>query len=87
MAIHPLDQVLRRVAALPNTTIDSPGLDRCHGRTGTRRAGRAFLVAPLETALNLLSVTSCDPFSDITNQDMLQAFDEVAACEEIVSVL
>jgi hypothetical protein len=28
-----------------------------------------------------------DPFAEVTNQDMLQAFDETAACDAIVTVI
>ncbi|MGI8796445.1 MAG: hypothetical protein ACR2IR_07715 [Acidimicrobiia bacterium] len=43
-------------------------------------------VAALEVAINLLSTTAGDPFSEVTNQDLLEAFDEESSCEEIVTV-
>jgi hypothetical protein len=43
-------------------------------------------VATLEVAVNLLSTTAGDPFSEVTNQDLLEAFDEESSCEEIVTV-
>jgi hypothetical protein len=43
-------------------------------------------VAALEVAINLLSTTAADPFSEVTNQDLLGAFDEEPACEDIVTV-
>lgn len=43
-------------------------------------------VAVLEVAVNLLSTTAGDPFSEITDQDLLRAFDEENSCEDIVTV-
>ncbi|HUF85066.1 MAG TPA: hypothetical protein VMQ81_10790 [Acidimicrobiia bacterium] len=43
-------------------------------------------VAVLEVAINLLSTTAGDPFSEVTNQDLLAAFDETKSCEDIVTV-
>jgi len=43
-------------------------------------------VSALEVAVNLLTTTAGDPFSEVTNQDLLQAFDEEKACSEIVTV-
>ena len=43
-------------------------------------------VAALEVAISLLSTTAGDPFSEVTNQDLLEAFDEESSCEEIVTV-
>jgi hypothetical protein len=43
-------------------------------------------VASLEVAINLLSTTAGDPFSEVTNQDLLQAFDEEKSCADIVTV-
>jgi hypothetical protein len=43
-------------------------------------------VAQLEVAVNLLTTTAGDPFSTVTNQDLLQAFDEEPACEDVVTV-
>jgi hypothetical protein len=43
-------------------------------------------VAALEVAINLLGTTAGDPFGEVTNQDLLGAFDEEPACEDIVTV-
>jgi hypothetical protein len=43
-------------------------------------------VAALEVAINLLSTTAGDPFSEVTNQDLLEAFDGERSCEDIVTV-
>jgi len=43
-------------------------------------------VAALEVAVNVLSTTAGDPFSEITNQDLLGAFDKERSCEDIVTV-
>ena len=43
-------------------------------------------VAQLEVAVNLLATTAGDPFSTVTNQELLKAFDEEPACEDVVTV-
>jgi hypothetical protein len=43
-------------------------------------------VAQLEVAVNLRETTTGDPFNEVTNQDLLEAFDEEPSCEEIVTV-
>jgi hypothetical protein len=43
-------------------------------------------VVTLEVAINLLSTTAGDPFSEVTNQDLLGAFDEEPSCDDVVTV-
>ncbi|MCI0634809.1 MAG: hypothetical protein L0206_12960 [Actinobacteria bacterium] len=43
-------------------------------------------VTALEVAFNLLSTTAGDPFSEVTNQDLLQALDEESRCADVVTV-
>jgi len=40
----------------------------------------------LEVAINLLSTTAGDPFSEVTNQDLLAAFAEEPSCDDVVTV-
>jgi hypothetical protein len=43
-------------------------------------------LAIFESAINILSATLSDPFSTITDQDLLAAFSEEPSCEEVVTV-
>jgi hypothetical protein len=43
-------------------------------------------VATFEVAVQTLGVTASDPFSEVTNQDLLQAFDGEKSCDDIVTV-
>ncbi len=43
-------------------------------------------VSTFGVALDTVTLTLGDPFSEVTNQDLLEAFDEESSCEEIVTV-
>lgn len=43
-------------------------------------------VSTFEVALTVLNTTVEDPFSEVTNQDLLGAFDKERSCEDIVTV-
>jgi hypothetical protein len=43
-------------------------------------------VAQFEVAINLLSVKTSDPFSKVTDQDVIGAFDDEKACKTVVNV-
>jgi hypothetical protein len=43
-------------------------------------------VSTFEVALTVLNTTVGDPFREVTNQDLLAAFDEVRSCDDIVTV-
>jgi hypothetical protein len=44
-------------------------------------------VAIFNAEANLVGPTTSDPFAEVTNQDMLEAFDEEPTCDELVTVI